>query len=78
MPLADRVLVRRLVAQTKTAGGVYLPDAKMAKVKEGEVMAVGPGRTPEGGGSLVPLTLRVGDKVCVIKFLFILLVSAVM
>ncbi len=67
MPLADRVLVRRLVAQTKTAGGVFLPDAKIAKEKEGEVIAVGPGRSPEGG-SLIPLTLRVGDKVRVINF----------
>ncbi len=68
MPLADRVLVRRLVAQAKTAGGVFLPDAKMAKVKEGEVVAVGPGRSPEAGGSLIPLTLRVGDKVRAINF----------
>ncbi len=63
MPMADRVLIRRLVPKTKTAGGVFLPDAKVAKVKEGEVLAVGPGRTPEGGASLIPLTLRVGDKV---------------
>ncbi len=63
MPLADRVLVRRLVPQAKTAGGVFLPDAKVEKVKEGEVLAVGPGRSPEGGGPLVPLTLRIGDKV---------------
>merc|ERR1719198_755872 len=62
IPLADRVLVRRAVAQAQTAGGIFLPDAATSKQNEGEVIAVGPGaRTPEG--SLLPMSVTVGDKV---------------
>lgn len=61
-PLADRVLIRRLVAKTQTAGGVYLPDNTGGKTNEGEVLAVGPGRVTESG-SKVPINVSVGDTV---------------
>ncbi|CAN0061458.1 unnamed protein product [Discosporangium mesarthrocarpum] len=61
-PLADRILVKRLVAQTQTAGGVYLPDSKIGKSNEGEVVAVGPGRVTESGNK-IPVSVSVGDTV---------------
>ena len=63
IPLADRVLIRRVLAKTQTAGGIYLPESATSKKEpEGEVLSVGPGgRTKEG--ELIPMTLAVGDKV---------------
>ena len=63
VPLADRVLVRRVLAKTQTAGGIYLPDSATSKKEpEGEIIAVGPGgRTKDG--DLIPMTLAIGDKV---------------
>eukprot|EP00904_Undaria_pinnatifida_P010732 jgi/Undpi1/678/HiC_scaffold_10.g04142.m1 len=61
-PLADRILVRRLVAKTQTAGGIYLPDSKLGKTNEGEVVAVGPGRVTETG-TKVPVNVVIGDTV---------------
>ncbi|CAM9639134.1 unnamed protein product, partial [Ascophyllum nodosum] len=61
-PLADRVLVRRLVAKAQTAGGVYLPESKAGKTNEAEVIAVGPGRLTDGGNTL-PVSVAVGDTV---------------
>jgi len=61
-PLGDRVLVRRLEAEEKTAGGIVLPDAAKEKPREAEVVAVGDGRVKEDG-SRVPMRLKVGDRV---------------
>ena len=61
-PLADRVIVKRLENETKTASGIYIPDNAAQKPDQGEVLAVGPGRTSEEG-KLVPLTVKVGDRV---------------
>ena len=61
-PLADRVIVKRLENETKTASGIYIPDNAAEKPAQGEVLAVGPGRTSEEG-KLVPLTVKVGDRV---------------
>jgi chaperonin GroES len=61
-PLHDRVVVRRIEADEKTAGGVFIPDIAKEKPQRGEVLAVGPG-TRDERGELVPLELRVGDKV---------------
>eukprot|EP00752_Nemacystus_decipiens_P001461 g1437.t1 len=61
-PLADRVLVRRLVAKAQTAGGIYLPDSKLGKTNEGEVIAVGPGRVTDAGAKIA-VNVNVGDTV---------------
>ena len=61
-PLHDRVVVRRLEAEQKTAGGIIIPDTAKEKPQEGEVVAVGPGARDENG-KLVPLDVRVGDRV---------------
>ena len=61
-PLHDRVVVRRLEQQEKTAGGIIIPDTAKEKPQEGEVVAVGPGDRDEHG-KLQPLALKVGDRV---------------
>ena len=61
-PLHDRVLVRRVEQEEKTAGGIIIPDTAKEKPQEGEVIAVGPGARDESG-KLVPLDLKAGDKV---------------
>ncbi|CAM9156377.1 unnamed protein product, partial [Choristocarpus tenellus] len=61
-PLADRVLVKRMIAQSQTAGGVYLPDSSVGKTNEAQVVAVGPGRFTESG-TKVPVNVSVGDTV---------------
>ena len=61
-PLHDRLLVRRIDADEKTAGGIIIPDTAKEKPQRGEVIAVGAGaRTEEG--KLVPLDVKVGDEV---------------
>ena len=61
-PLHDRVVVKRLPEQTKTAGGIIIPDTAKEKPSEGEVVAVGNGITlPDG--TVRPLDVQVGDKV---------------
>eukprot|EP00612_Vaucheria_litorea_P005788 CAMPEP_0171464282 /NCGR_PEP_ID=MMETSP0945-20130129/7646_1 /TAXON_ID=109269 /ORGANISM="Vaucheria litorea, Strain CCMP2940" /LENGTH=99 /DNA_ID=CAMNT_0011991305 /DNA_START=38 /DNA_END=337 /DNA_ORIENTATION=+ len=62
IPLADRILIRRIVKQSQTAGGVYLPETKAQKINEGEVVAVGTGKTSPKG-DFIPVALSVGDKV---------------
>ena len=62
IPLADRVLIRRVVAQKKTAGGIILPESSVSKNNEGQVVAVGPGATTRSGET-IPVTVDVGDKV---------------
>ena len=60
-PLHDRVVVRRLEAEEKTAGGIIIPDTAKEKPMEGEVVAVGPGARDETG-KLVPLDVKSGDR----------------
>ena len=61
-PLHDRVLVKRLEGEEKTAGGIILPDSVQEKPSEGEVIAVGTGIKAEDG-KVTPLDVAVGDKV---------------
>ena len=61
-PLQDRVLVRRVEPETKTAGGIFIPDTAQEKPTEGEVVAVGPG-TRDETGKLYPLEVKAGDRV---------------
>ena len=61
-PLHDRVLVRRIEAEEKTAGGIIIPDTAKEKPQEGEVIAVGPGGRDEAG-KLVPPDVKVGDRI---------------
>jgi len=61
-PLQDRVLVRRLDDDTKTAGGIIIPDTAQEKPTEGQVLAVGPGARDDGG-ALIPLAVKVGDRI---------------
>lgn len=61
-PLHDRVVVRRIEEENKTAGGIVIPDSAAEKPSQGEVIAVGPGKKLEDG-SLLPMDLKVGDKV---------------
>jgi chaperonin GroES len=61
-PLQDRVLVRRVEPETKTAGGIFIPDTAQEKPTEGEVVAVGPG-TRDDAGKLYPLDVKAGDRV---------------
>ena len=61
-PLHDRVLVRRIDADEKTAGGIIIPDTAKEKPQEGEVVAVGPGGRDEAG-KLIPIDIRAGDRV---------------
>ena len=61
-PLHDRVLVKRLEAEQKTAGGIIIPDTAKEKPQEGQIIAVGSGARDESG-KLVPLDVKAGDKV---------------
>jgi len=61
-PLHDRVVVRRLEAEEKTAGGIIIPDTAKEKPMEGEVVAVGPGARDEAG-KLVPLDVKAGQRI---------------
>ncbi|WP_265517645.1 co-chaperone GroES [Nitratireductor luteus] len=61
-PLHDRLLVRRIEAEEKTAGGVIIPDTAKEKPQEGEILAVGSGVRAENG-ELVPLEVKVGDRI---------------
>lgn len=61
-PLHDRVVVRRIQAEEKTAGGIIIPDTVKEKPQQGEVIAVGPGGRDEAG-KLIPIDLKAGDRV---------------
>jgi chaperonin GroES len=61
-PLHDRVLVRRIEADEKTAGGIIIPDTAKEKPQEGEIVAAGPGGRSERG-ELMPLGVKPGDRV---------------
>ena len=61
-PLQDRVVVRRTEEETKSAGGIVIPDSATEKPSQGEVLAVGPGKKLDNG-SVQEVDLKVGDKV---------------
>jgi chaperonin GroES len=61
-PLHDRVVVKRVENETKTSGGIIIPDTAAEKPQQGEIIAVGPGARDEAG-KLVPLDVKKGDKV---------------
>ncbi|MFZ5748325.1 MAG: co-chaperone GroES [Pseudomonadota bacterium] len=61
-PLHDRVLVRRVEAEEKTAGGIIIPDTAKEKPQEGEVVAVGTGTKSEDG-AVTPLDVKAGDRI---------------
>jgi len=61
-PLHDRVLVRRVGSEEKTAGGIIIPDTAQEKPSEGEILAAGPGARDEAG-KLVPLDVKTGDRI---------------
>jgi chaperonin GroES len=66
-PLQDRVLVKRIEAEEKTASGIIIPDTAKEKPQEGEVIAVGPGKVLDNG-TKVELTVKVGDRVLFSKY----------
>lgn len=66
-PLHDRVVVKRVDAEEKTAGGIIIPDTAKEKPQEGEVIAVGPGGRDETG-KLIPIDLKAGDRVLFAKW----------
>src|SRR5271169_2285032 len=61
-PLHDRVVVTRIDAEDKTAGGIIIPDTAKEKPQEGKVIAVGPGGRDESG-KLIPIDIKAGDRV---------------
>ena len=61
-PLHDRVVVKRVEEDTKTKGGIIIPDTAKEKPQQGEIVAVGPGARDEAG-KIVPLDVKPGDKV---------------
>ena len=61
-PLHDRVVVRRVKSEEKTAGGIIIPDTAQKKPQEGEIIAAGPGARDEAG-KLVPLDVKPGDRI---------------
>jgi chaperonin GroES len=65
-PLGDRVVIKPLPREEMTKSGIYLPDTAKEKPQEGTVVAVGPGRTEDG--KLVPMTVKVDQKVLYAKY----------
>jgi chaperonin GroES len=61
-PLHDRVVIERIDAETKTAGGVIIPDTAQEKPQQGKVIAVGPGGRDESG-KLIPMDIQVGNRI---------------
>ena len=66
-PLHDRVLVRRVPEETKTAGGIIIPDTAKEKPQRGEIVAAGKGRVTEDG-KVTPLDVKAGDKILFGKY----------
>ncbi len=66
-PLHDRILVRRMEEETKTAGGLFIPDTAKEKPQRGQIVAAGKGRITEEG-KVMPLDVKVGDKVLFAKY----------
>jgi chaperonin GroES len=67
-PLEDRIVVRPLEAEERTASGLVIPDTAKEKPQQGEVLAVGPGKRSEQSGELIPLDVKVGDRVVYSKY----------
>jgi len=61
-PLHDRVVVRRVEQESKSSGGIIIPDTAKEKPMEGEIIAVGPGGRDESG-KLIPIDLKAGDRI---------------
>ncbi|WP_303849772.1 co-chaperone GroES [Seleniivibrio woodruffii] len=66
-PLQDRIIVKRFESEEKTASGIIIPDSAKEKPMEGEVIAVGPGRTYDNGNKM-EMTVKVGDRVLFAKY----------
>ena len=66
-PLQDRLIVRRLDSEEKTAGGLYIPDSAKEKPQQGEVIAVGKGKVKEDG-TVIPMDIKKGDKILFGKY----------
>ena len=66
-PLHDRVIVKRIESETKTASGIFIPDNAAEKPDQGEVLAVGPGRLDEDGDR-IKMDVKVGDRVLFGKY----------
>jgi chaperonin GroES len=66
-PLEDRIVVRPAESETTTASGLVIPDTAKEKPQQGEVLAVGPGRTTDDG-KVLPMSVKVGDKVLYSKY----------
>jgi chaperonin GroES len=66
-PLQDRIIVKRLEEESKTAGGILIPDTAKEKPQRGEVVAVGKGKVAEDG-KVLPMDVKVGDKVLFGKY----------
>lgn len=66
-PLNDRILVKRLEEEDKTAGGIIIPDSAKEKPAEGEIIAIGPGKLNKSG-ERVAMDVKVGDKVLFSKY----------
>jgi chaperonin GroES len=67
-PLEDRIVVRPLEAEERTASGLVIPDTAKEKPQQGEVLAVGPGKRSEQSGELIPSDVKVGDRVVYSKY----------
>ena len=67
-PIGDRIVVEAAPAETKTASGIYIPETAQEKPQHGTVVAVGPGKYAELTGTLIPLTIKAGDKVLYGKY----------
>jgi len=66
-PLNDRILVKRVEEEEKTAGGIYIPDSAKEKPQKGEIVATGKGKTSDDGNK-IPLEVKVGDKILFGKY----------
>ena len=66
--IGDKVLVEPAPAETKTASGIYIPETAQEKPQIGTVVAVGPGKYADLTGTLIPMTVKVGDKVSYSKY----------
>jgi len=66
-PLQDRIIVKRMEEESKTAGGIFIPETAKEKPQKGEVIAVGNGKKTEDG-KIVPIDVKAGDKVLFGKY----------
>jgi len=66
-PLNDRILVKRVEEEQKTAGGIYIPDSAKEKPQKGEIVATGKGKTSDDG-TKIPLEVKTGDKILFGKY----------